>query len=228
METQMNNGAYTKTIKTSEDKNEALKNFQNELDKNQAAFAKKALIKTLSIEPDLTVGDILEGLDENEERLGMSEIFSTLTIREIVSACGAYMKPGFTPPPSEVLEEEEPSAGLAFSDDDDVEAEDDFSDFSLEEENDEEELSLDDDEEIVEEELDLSTSEGKEAYKALILKTLKQKNCVSEETSMSSSEIRDVVGGEPDQARKALNELIDGGLVTFFGKARGTKYYLEK
>jgi len=225
METQMNNGVYTKTIKSSEDKNEALKNFQNELDKNQAAFAKQALIKTLSIEPDLTVGDILEGLDENEERLGMSEIFSTLTIREIVSACGAHMKPGFTPPPSEVVSAE-PAASLAYSNDDDVEVEGDFSDFSLDEESDEEELSLDDD--IVEEELDLSTSEGKEAYKALILKTLKQKNCISEETAVSSSEIRDVVGGESDQARKALNDLIDGGLVTFFGKARGTKYYLEK
>jgi hypothetical protein len=42
--------------------------------------------------------------------------------------------------------------------------------------------------------------------------------------AMSAVELRGINGGTPDQARKALNRLIEGGRITFSGKARGTRY----
>jgi hypothetical protein len=35
-----------------------------------------------------------------------------------------------------------------------------------------------------------------------------------------------MIGGDPTQLRTSLNRLIERGLVTFTGKARGTRYSL--
>jgi hypothetical protein len=46
--------------------------------------------------------------------------------------------------------------------------------------------------------------------------------------SVTAASLRDVVGGDPNQVRTALNRLIEQGLVTFSGKARGTRYSLAQ
>jgi predicted transcriptional regulator len=44
--------------------------------------------------------------------------------------------------------------------------------------------------------------------------------------SVSATTLREAVGGDPAQVRTTLNRLIERGLVTFSGKARGTRYSL--
>jgi hypothetical protein len=46
--------------------------------------------------------------------------------------------------------------------------------------------------------------------------------------SVSASTLREAVGGDPNQIRAALNRLIERGVVTFTGKARGTRYSLAQ
>jgi hypothetical protein len=44
--------------------------------------------------------------------------------------------------------------------------------------------------------------------------------------SVSASTLREAVGGDPNQIRAALNRMIESGVATFSGKARGTRYSL--
>jgi predicted transcriptional regulator len=46
--------------------------------------------------------------------------------------------------------------------------------------------------------------------------------------SINAATLRGAVGGDPNQVRTALNRLIERGLVTFSGKARGTRYSLAQ
>lgn len=43
---------------------------------------------------------------------------------------------------------------------------------------------------------------------------------------VNAGTLREAVGGDPNQIRAGLNRLIERGLVTFSGKARGTRYSL--
>ncbi len=63
------------------------------------------------------------------------------------------------------------------------------------------------------------TKAGRIAYDDSMLDALR-----TSESPMSAVELRDLNGGTPDQARKALNRLIEEGKVSFSGKARGTRY----
>ena len=45
---------------------------------------------------------------------------------------------------------------------------------------------------------------------------------------MSAPDLRAAVGGTPDQARRALNRLIEEGSVLYTGKARGTRYRAKR
>lgn len=45
---------------------------------------------------------------------------------------------------------------------------------------------------------------------------------------VNAGTLREAVGGDPNQIRAGLNRLIERGLVTFSGKARGTRYSLAQ
>jgi predicted transcriptional regulator len=45
---------------------------------------------------------------------------------------------------------------------------------------------------------------------------------------VNAATLRAAVGGDPNQVRAGLNRLIEQGLVTFSGKARGTRYSLAR
>lgn len=72
----------------------------------------------------------------------------------------------------------------------------------------------------------ISTPDGKKKYQASIIKFLKQQKARSEEKGKRSTEIREVVGGNPKQFRDNINEMIEAGSVEFAGQARGMKYFL--
>jgi len=63
------------------------------------------------------------------------------------------------------------------------------------------------------------TGDGRRKYDAAVLKFI-----IKNKKLKSAIEIRSAVGGSPNQARRALNRLIERGLVEFTGQARATRY----
>lgn len=64
------------------------------------------------------------------------------------------------------------------------------------------------------------TETGREAFDAEVLAALKDAGG----DNVAATEIRNALDADPTQLRTALNRLIERGIVTFTGKARGTRY----
>lgn len=68
-------------------------------------------------------------------------------------------------------------------------------------------------------EVDTRTAAGRQAYEDSVFTALKASG-----GGVSAKEIRREVGGTPDQARRALNRLIEADKIKYTGQAAGTKY----
>jgi hypothetical protein len=66
------------------------------------------------------------------------------------------------------------------------------------------------------------TESGREAFDHEVLEALKAHGG----DTVAATQLRESIDAEPTQLRTALNRLIERGLVTFTGKARGTRYSL--
>ncbi len=66
------------------------------------------------------------------------------------------------------------------------------------------------------------TETGREYFDEEVLATLRQTGG----DTVAATTLREMIGADPTQLRTALNRLIERGLVTFTGKARGTRYSL--
>jgi hypothetical protein len=66
------------------------------------------------------------------------------------------------------------------------------------------------------------TETGREAFDHEVLEALKAQGG----DAVAATQLRESIDAEPTQLRTALNRLIERGLVTFTGKARGTRYSL--
>lgn len=66
------------------------------------------------------------------------------------------------------------------------------------------------------------TEAGREAFDSEVLEALKAQGG----DNVSATSLREAIGAEPTQLRTSLNRLIERGIVTFTGKARGTRYSL--
>jgi hypothetical protein len=66
------------------------------------------------------------------------------------------------------------------------------------------------------------TETGREAFDHEVLEALKAQGG----DTVAATQLRESIDAEPTQLRTALNRLIERGLVTFTGKARGTRYSL--
>lgn len=71
--------------------------------------------------------------------------------------------------------------------------------------------------------VDTRTSAARAKYDGQLRETLKARGRWT-----SAQELRQIVGGTPLQARKALNRLIEQGTIKYRGKARATKYRIRK
>ncbi len=67
--------------------------------------------------------------------------------------------------------------------------------------------------------VDTRTAKGRHAYDAAMLKALRGAG-----RAVSAPELARQVGGTPLQIRTSLSRLINGGKVTWTGRARGTRY----
>ncbi len=68
------------------------------------------------------------------------------------------------------------------------------------------------------------TETGREAFDAEVLEALKQAGG----DNVAATQLRNALNADPTQLRTALNRLIERGIVTFTGKARGTRYSLAE
>jgi hypothetical protein len=68
------------------------------------------------------------------------------------------------------------------------------------------------------------TETGREAFDAEVLAALK----AAGGDHVAATEIRNALDADPTQLRTALNRLIERGIVTFTGKARGTRYSIAE
>lgn len=66
------------------------------------------------------------------------------------------------------------------------------------------------------------TEAGREQFDSEVLEALKAQGG----DNVSATSLREAIGAEPTQLRTSLNRLIERGIVTFTGKARGTRYSL--
>jgi hypothetical protein len=66
------------------------------------------------------------------------------------------------------------------------------------------------------------TETGREAFDHEVLEALRAQGG----DTVAATQLRESIDAEPTQLRTALNRLIERGLVTFTGKARGTRYSL--
>jgi hypothetical protein len=66
------------------------------------------------------------------------------------------------------------------------------------------------------------TESGRETFDQEVLEALKAQGG----DTVAATQLRESIDAEPTQLRTALNRLIERGLVTFTGKARGTRYSL--
>lgn len=68
------------------------------------------------------------------------------------------------------------------------------------------------------------TETGREAFDAEVLAALKEHGG----DNVAATQLRNSLNADPTQLRTALNRLIERGIVTFTGKARGTRYSLAE
>lgn len=68
------------------------------------------------------------------------------------------------------------------------------------------------------------TETGREAFDTEVLDALKQHGG----DNVAATQLRNTLNADPTQLRTALNRLIERGIVTFTGKARGTRYSLAE
>lgn len=66
------------------------------------------------------------------------------------------------------------------------------------------------------------TEAGRDAFDAEVLAALKDLGG----DSIAATQLREQLNADPTQLRTSLNRLIEKGIVTFTGKARGTRYTL--
>ncbi len=69
--------------------------------------------------------------------------------------------------------------------------------------------------------VDTRSATGRDAYDQHVLSIVKE----GKGTKVSAQDIRKMAGGTPEQARRALNRLIEAGKIDYTGKARATRYF---
>lgn len=186
--------------------------FYEGLEDNIRAASEAALIKSVVCDSTQTIGNIITALEGEQDAKYLLEAFKSLTIGQIVHAALQEMQAlgeaeiAEHQPEAHQVESEPPKKVRSSSGKKPPKRKNGKS----------KNIST----------IDISGPDARKAYEASILKTLKAGKHVDEESGITSQELRKVVGGESSQAREILNELIEGGRVAFYGKARGMRYYL--
>ncbi len=219
--------------------------FQEQLSQNVKQATVAALIATVIEDEERTIGDILESLEKDEDAAFLVQTFKELTISKLVEASislsgmkDAAIEAAGAPGEEEEYEEEE------YEEEEGEEEEGDGDELEEGDLTDEDLHGLEDGEEEGEEEegetttkaprkrprangkddaLPLHDPDAKDQYQAKIVKFLRQNK---DEKGTPARTIRKSVGGDADQMRENLNELIESGRLSFTGQARGTRYHL--
>lgn len=181
------------------------------LEVNIRAASNSALIKTVVANPEQTIGYILDSLAEQEESAYLLEAFKDIQVGEIVQGAIDFAMTMETAPP-EVVQRVTPAPVSA-----PPQKKNGVSKKAAPPR-----VAPSNDKPSA---IDLSSPDKLKAYESAILKALRDGKHVDEESGISNAHLRKIVGGDTDQCRDVLNALIKSERASFYGKARGTKYY---
>jgi hypothetical protein len=212
--------------------------FLKALRDNQVAQAREALMQTVCERADDTIGSIFDALENDEAGdYIMLEVFKGMTVEELVRAAAPMILGQPSVPPASASADD---AEDADDEDDDLDDDNEFDDDG----------SLEDDEpeppktsrKRTSKKKTKSTSRKKAPpkkstkssggsgggvsteYQKKILTCLKEGKARNEESAISGSSIRTIIGGTDVEFRANMSALFEKGKVVKFGKARGTKY----
>ena len=216
--------------------------FQEQLSQNVKQATLAALIATVIEDEDRSIGEILESLEKDDDAGFMVNAFKELTIAKLVEATISLNGMKLAAIEAAAGEYDEEEGDEEYEEDPEGEEEEgdgleegDLTDADL--------ADLEDPEEEAEEEgaaraprkrskangkdssLPLHKPDVKDQYQAKIVKFLRQNK---DDKGTPAQTIRKSIGGDADQLRENLNELIEAGRLSFTGQARGTRYHLVK
>jgi len=197
--------------------------FFKSLEGNIKAASHDALVKSVVADANQTIGQIIDSLTEQEEAVFLLDAFKEMSIGEIVQGAvdlaqsrqrAAMGAPASAPQATvEVSRPDAPASTPAPTPKKDGPTKKSAPKRVTAASG-------------KDEDLDLSTPDKLKAYELAILKALKSGKHVDDESGISSTHLRAIVGGSTPQARGVLDALIAEERVAFYGKARGTKYYI--
>jgi len=193
--------------------------FFEGLESNIRDASHSALITTVVGDPNQTIGDILTALEGEADARYLLEAFRELTIGQIVQAAMENIEAAMRAAGEMPAADEAPATATAKT----TAAAPKTNGIK------EKKKSPPKAKKAASKSADavsITTPDARKSYEDAIIKALKSGKHVDKKTGISSSDLRQVVGGEAPQAREILNELIDAKRVSYYGKARGTRYYI--
>ena len=195
--------------------------FFERLEQGIRSASESALIKSVVADPDETIGGIISALENQKDGKLLIPAFKDLTIGQIVHAAMENIQATMD------AEEAQGGAGAFEPEEPELEPEPEVkAKAPARPKAPKKTRAAKKTNGTSDEKIDLSTPEKLKAYENSILKALKRGSHVDSKTGISNQELRQIVGGTAKQARKILDELIANGRCKYYGKARGTRYYL--
>jgi hypothetical protein len=206
-----------------------MSSFLENLTENIRTSSRTALVQSVLADPNQTIKEIIEALEKEDQAKFMHEEFMNLTIGEIVGAAmqglavGRAMQEmaereaadgGTGTGPT--LVEEAPAAKVEAN-----------AEAPKKQKKSKEKKKAPPRSAAASDALDLTTPEARKQYEGAILKAFRSLKATGPDEAVSSSAMREVVGGTSAQFRGIVNEMIENGRVSYSGKARGTRYWLE-
>jgi len=205
--------------------------FLENLTENIRSSTRAALVKSVLSDPNQTIKEIIEALEKEDQAKFMHEEFMNLTIGEILKAAMQGLAVGRAMQEMAARESEGENLDVAPTTVDDESADEEVASAAAEtpkkEKKAKEKKKAPPRNAAATDALDLTTPEARKQYESAILKAFRSLKATGEDQAVSSTDIREMVGGTSAQFRGIVNEMIGNGRVSYKGKARGTRYWLE-
>jgi hypothetical protein len=206
-----------------------MSSFLENLTENIRTSSRTALVQSVLADPNQTIGEIMEALEKEDQAKFMHQEFMGLTIGEIVSAAmqGLAAAQAMQERAARAAEDDgntETGPTLVVEEITKVEAK---TEAPKKQKKSKEKKKAPPRTAEESDALDLTTPEARKQYEGAILKAFRSLKATGKEDAVSSTAMREIVGGTSAQFRGIVNEMIENGRVSYSGKARGTRYWLE-
>lgn len=206
-----------------------MNDFNEELASNTKDAMVSAMLRTVVSDPSRSIGSILDALDIEGDDTGnmLMDHFRDVTVGELVTAAVEQMKrEGMVPmpEPDELPNEREPippesDAGPEDNLEDEVTTEPEATGSGKKKSRKKKPPRNS-------ERANLVKPADAKAYQKSIVTFLRKGGHRDEDTGASAREIRAEIGGDKDQFKDVVDQLLESEHIAKYGQAAGTRYYL--